>query len=98
MKVGTKYPNITKKFFHSKGLQCSVMKLYGSIELAAVLGMTDVIVDLVETGQTLKQNGLKQLELIHEISSMLIVNKNSYKVNRKIIDDFVSLINTASSI
>ena len=71
------------------------MKLYGSIELAAVLNMTDAIVDLVETGQTLKENGLKEIELIHKISSMLIVNKSSYKINRKKIDNFVNLMNAA---
>jgi len=95
MKVATKYPNITKSFFHNRGFQCSVMKLYGSIELAAVLNMTDVIVDLVESGQTLKQNGLKELELIHKISSILISNKSSYKVNRKKIDKFVNLLDKA---
>ena len=93
IKVASKYPNITKKFFHEKGFQCSVMKLYGSIELAAVLNMVDVIVDLVETGRTLKENGLKEIDLIHKISSVLIVNKSSYKVNRNEIDDFVNLIN-----
>ena len=71
------------------------MKLYGSIELAAVLNMVDVIVDLVETGRTLKENGLKEIDLIHKISSVLIVNKSSYKVNRNEIDDFVNLINKA---
>tara|TARA_B100001123_G_C15082937_1_gene936470 strand:+ start:253 stop:864 length:612 start_codon:yes stop_codon:yes gene_type:complete len=95
IKVASKYPNITKKFFHEKGFQCSVMKLYGSIELAAVLNMVDVIVDLVETGRTLKENGLKEIDLIHKISSVLIVNKSSYKVNRNEIDDFVNLINKA---
>ena len=93
IKVASKYPNITKKFFHEKGFQCSEMKLYGSIELAAVLNMVDVIVDLVETGRTLKENGLKEIDLIHKISSVLIVNKSSYKVNRNEIDDFVNLIN-----
>jgi len=93
MKVATKYPTITKRFFHDKGLQCSVLKLYGSIELAAVLDMTDVIVDLVETGQTLKQNGLKELALIDKISSMLIVNKSSYKLYRDEINTFLTLLN-----
>lgn len=93
MKVATKYPAITKRFFHDKGLQCSVLKLYGSIELAAVLDMTDVIVDLVETGQTLKQNGLKELALIDKISSMLIVNKSSYKLYRDEINTFLTLLN-----
>ena len=57
--------------------------------------MTDAIVDLVETGQTLKENGLKEIELIHKVSSMLIVNKSSYKINRKKIDNLVNLMNTA---
>ena len=83
MKVATKYPNITKKFFQNKGLPCSVLKLYGSIELAAVLGLSDVVVDLVESGQTLKQNGLIEIEVIDKISSMLIVNKSSYKLYNK---------------
>ncbi len=93
MKVATKYPMITKKFFQDKGLPCSVLKLYGSIELAAVLGLSDVIVDLVETGQTLKDNGLVELQLIEKITSLLIVNKTSYKINRQHIDHFLNKIN-----
>ncbi len=95
IKVASKYPNITKKFFLEKGFQCSVMKLYGSIELAAVLNMVDAIVDLVETGRTLKENGLKEIDLICNISSVLIVNKSSYKVNRNEVDNFVNLIKRA---
>ena len=93
MKVATKYSAITKKFFQDKGLPCSVLKLYGSIELAVVLGLSDVIVDLVETGQTLKDNGLVELQLIEKITSLLIVNKTSYKLNRKNIDSFLHQIN-----
>ena len=89
MKVATKYPNVTKKFFQEKGLPCSVLKLYGSIELAAVLGLSDAVVDLVESGQTLKQNGLVEIEVIDKISSILIVNKTSYKLNRKPITKFL---------
>jgi ATP phosphoribosyltransferase len=92
MKVATKYPAITKKFFQSKGLPCSVLKLYGSIELAAVLGLSDVVVDLVESGQTLKQNGLVEIELIDKITSMLIVNKTSYKLNRNEITKLLEKI------
>ena len=92
MKVATKYPNVTKRFFQNKGLPCSVLKLYGSIELAAVLGLSDVVVDLVESGQTLKQNGLVEIELIDKISSMLIVNKTSYKINRKQITTLLKKI------
>tara|TARA_B100001778_G_scaffold312672_1_gene296549 strand:- start:866 stop:1483 length:618 start_codon:yes stop_codon:yes gene_type:complete len=92
MKVATKYPAITKQFFQNKGLPCSVLKLYGSIELAAVLDLADVVVDLVESGQTLKQNGLVEIELIDKISSMLIVNKTSYKINRKQITKLLKKI------
>jgi ATP phosphoribosyltransferase len=93
MKVATKYPSITKKYFQSKGFPCSVLKLYGSIELASVLGMSDVIVDLVESGQTLKQNGLVEIETIENISSVLIVNKTSYKINREQINKFFKKLN-----
>ena len=71
-------------------MPCSVLKLYGSIELAAVLGLSDVVVDLVESGQTLKQNGLVEIEVIDQISSILIVNKTSYKLNRKPIKNLLN--------
>ena len=89
MKVATKYPVITKSFFQGLGYPCSVLKLYGSIELAAVLDLSDVIVDLVESGKTLKENGLVEIELIEKITSILIVNKTSYKINREKIDNFL---------
>tara|TARA_B100000029_G_C17583824_1_gene960506 strand:- start:1896 stop:2519 length:624 start_codon:yes stop_codon:yes gene_type:complete len=92
LKVATKYPNITKKFFHNKGIQCSVLKLYGSIELAAVLDMADVVVDLVETGKTLKENGLSQIEEIQKITSYLIVNKASFKLSNDKIKNVVEKI------
>ena len=80
MKIATKYPTITQKYFQSQGLPCTILKLYGSIELA-VLGMTDAIVDLVETGNTL-ENGLSELKIIENISSYLVVNKTSYRFNK----------------
>ena len=86
MKIATKYPSLTQKFFLSKGLPCSVLKLYGSMELAAVLDLSDAIVDLVDTGQTLKENGLKEICLIENITSNLVVNKTSYKTKRDSID------------
>ena len=67
-------------------------KLYGSIELAAVLGMTDAVVDLVETGNTLKENGLSELKIIENISSYLVVNKTSYRFNKEYVDKFISKI------
>ena len=88
MKVATKYPNAAKSYFEEVGLQCSILKLYGSIELAPVLGLSDFIVDIVESGKTLKENNLKEYDKISDISSLLIANKVSYKFNRKKIDTF----------
>ena len=86
MKVATKYPNIAKKYFEDIGFQCSILELYGSIELAPVLGLSDFVVDIVETGKTLKENGLKEHDTIANVSSLLIANKVSYKLKRKEID------------
>ena len=96
MKVATKYPNAAKSYFEEVGFQCSVLKLYGSIELAPVLGLSDFIVDIVESGKTLKENNLKEYDKISDISSLLIANKVSYKFNRKKIDTlFGKVINYA---
>ncbi|GIS46100.1 MAG: hypothetical protein Ct9H90mP18_04320 [Gammaproteobacteria bacterium] len=73
-------------------MPCTILKLYGSIELAAVLGMTDAVVDLVETGNTLKENGLSELKIIENISSYLVVNKTSYRFNKEYVDKFISKI------
>ena len=86
MKVATKYPNVTKKYFEKIGIQCSILKLYGSIELAPVLGLSDFIVDILQTGKTLRENGLKVHDTVAEISSLLIANKISYKLKRNKID------------
>lgn len=92
MKVASKYPNVTKKYFEKMGLQCSILKLYGSIEIAPVLKLSDFIVDIVQSGQTLKDNGLKVFDKITDISSFLISNKTSYKIKREEIDVFSSMI------
>jgi ATP phosphoribosyltransferase len=92
MKIATKYPNAAKRYFEEVGLQCSILKLYGSIELAPVLGLSDFIVDIVESGKTLKENNLKEYDKIADISSLLIVNKVSYKFNRTKIDTLVSKV------
>ncbi len=92
MKIATKYPNTTKKYFEKIGLQCSILKLYGSIELAPVLNLSDFIVDIVESGKTLKENGLKEYDTISSISSLLISNKVSYKIKRKEIDSFLAKV------
>jgi len=92
MKIATKYPNTTKKYFEKIGLQCSILKLYGSIELAPVLNLSDFIVDIVESGKTLKENGLKEYDKISNVSSLLISNKVSYKLKRKEIDSLLTRI------
>jgi len=94
MKIATKYPNAAKKYFEEIGLQCSVLKLYGSIELASVLSLSDFIVDIVESGKTLKENGLKEFDKIYDISSLLIANKVSYKLKNKEIKSFINRIKT----
>ncbi len=76
--VATKMVNITRNYFSSKAMAVKVIKLYGSIELAPIVGLADAIVDIVETGTTMKQNGLKVVEDIMESSAHLIANSNSY--------------------
>jgi ATP phosphoribosyltransferase len=75
LRVATKFVNITKRYYAEKGEQVEVIKLYGSMELAPLVGLADRIVDIVDTGNTLRANGLEPTELIAEISSRLIVNK-----------------------
>lgn len=94
--VATKYVNITNAYFLSKKLQANIIKLYGSMELAPLTGMSDYIVDLVATGKTLKANKLKILEEITDISSYLIANQISYKTKfndiqiiKNILADFI---------
>lgn len=78
IKVATKMTNIAKKYFSKKAMAVDIIKLYGSIELAPLVGLSDVIVDIVETGSTMKQNGLSVAEEIMTSSAHLIANKNSY--------------------
>lgn len=77
--VATKFPNIAKAYYASQGRDIDIIHLNGSIEIAPILGLSDVIVDIVETGKTLKENGLEVLEEIVPISARLIANKASYK-------------------
>jgi ATP phosphoribosyltransferase len=80
LRIATKYVNTARNYFADKGLQVEIIKLYGSMELAPLLGLSDQIVDLVDTGNTLKANGLVALETVCEISSRLVVNKASMKM------------------
>ncbi|MBF8268709.1 MAG: ATP phosphoribosyltransferase [Gammaproteobacteria bacterium] len=89
LRVATKYVNTTLKYFSDQGRQVEIIKLYGSMELAPVLGLADRIVDLVDSGNTLKANGLVPLEKIADISSRLIVNKAAMKMKHAIIKPFI---------
>ena len=95
LKVATKYPQITRQFFLDQGRQVELIKLYGSMELAPVVGLADIIVDLVDTGNTLKANGLTPLEHIMDISSRLIINRASLKMKNQPIRDLVEIIESA---
>ncbi len=89
IRIATKYPNITEKYFSGKGVQVEIIKLYGSIELAPLVGLSERIVDLVSTGETLKQNGLVEVETIAEITCRFIVNRASLKIRHKRISDII---------
>lgn len=84
-KVATKYPNVASQYFRERGQQVEVIKLNGSIELAPLIGLADRIVDMVETGRTLKENGLVEQEQIFAITSRLIANRVSYRMKNEAI-------------
>lgn len=77
--VATKYPNITQRYFASKGVQADIINLHGAMELAPVLKLSSLIVDLVDTGSTLRANGLQEIKMITQISSRLIINRTALK-------------------
>lgn len=92
VKIGTKYPKVAKDYFKKKGMDVEVIKIEGSVELAPILGLCDGIVDIMETGTTLKENGLIVLDRICEISARLIVNKASFKMKQNEIWKFIDRI------
>ena len=92
LRVATKFTNITKNYYASKGREIDIIKLNGSIELAPILSLSDVIVDIVETGTTLKENNLDVLETVVPISARLIVNKASYTFKTAAISEIVRQI------
>ena len=86
--IATKYPNVAKKFFQEKHMDVEIVKIEGSVELAPLLGLSDGIIDIVETGATLKENGLKIVEYVSDISARLIVNTASLKLKKAAIESF----------
>lgn len=89
LRVATKYPEITRRHFAAKGEQVEIIKLYGSMELAPLVGLSDVIVDLVATGNTLRANGLVEIETVCQVSSRLVVNKAAMKMKNAEIQDLL---------
>jgi ATP phosphoribosyltransferase len=89
IRVATKYVKTAQRYFADLGVQAEIIKLYGSMELAPLVGLADCIVDLVDTGNTLKANGLEPRELITNITSRLVVNKASMKMKHQAIQALI---------
>jgi ATP phosphoribosyltransferase len=89
IRVATKYVKIAQRYFAGIGVQAEIIKLYGAMELAPLVGLADCIVDVVDTGNTLKANGLEPKELIANISSRLVVNKASMKMKHQVIQELL---------
>lgn len=92
LKIATKYINSSKKYFQDKAQQVEIIKLYGAMEIAPNIGLADYIVDLVETGNTIKANGLKTIDKVYDVSSRLIVNSASFNTKHKEVKDWLENI------
>lgn len=95
LRVATKFTHVAKRYFESRGEQIDLIKLYGSMELGPIVGLSDLIVDVVDTGNTLKANGLKPVDHIADISSRLVVNKASMKMKHQAISSIIDQIGAA---
>jgi ATP phosphoribosyltransferase len=95
VRVATKYPSLTKNYFAKRGVQAECIKLNGAMELAPQMGLCRRIVDLVETGSTLKANGLVELETIAQVSSRLVVNRTAWKQHPEMVDGWISRLRAA---
>ena len=93
--IATKYPNVARSFFEGKGMGVKIIKIEGSVELAPLLGLSDAIIDIVETGSTLKENGLEVIEKVCDISARLIVNTASMKLRKQEIDTLINQMEQA---
>lgn len=92
LKVATKYPQITRNYFAAKGQAVELIQLHGSIEVAPLLGLADVIVDIVETGQTLKENQLKVWQKVAPSSARVVANQSAYRFKAKVINEIVQKV------
>jgi ATP phosphoribosyltransferase len=95
IRVATKFVETAKRYYASLGVQADIIKLSGAMELAPVMGLSDRIIDIVETGNTLVANGLEPKDLVEDISARLIVNKSSYKTKYRVISDLVKAIESS---
>ncbi len=95
LRIATKFVNVARRYFAEQGQQVEVIKLYGSMELGPIVGLSDLIVDVVDTGNTLKANGLKPIDHIADVSSRLIVNKASLKMKHDRIQSIVDQMRAA---
>ncbi len=95
LRIATKYPNITRRHFAAKGIQTEIIKLYGSMELAPLVGLADRIVDLVDTGNTMRANGLVEVENIVDVSSRLVVNRAAMKTKPNAVKELVAALRSA---
>lgn len=92
LKVATKYPNTAKRFLESLAIQAEIVYLHGSQEIAPLMGLCEAIIDLVDSGKTLKENGLEEMKVIREISSRMIVNKAALKTKNELIKEIRSTL------
>ncbi|MDH3694158.1 MAG: ATP phosphoribosyltransferase [Gammaproteobacteria bacterium] len=97
LRIATKYPNITRRYLAAKGIQTEAIKLYGSMELAPLAGLADRIVDLVDTGNTLKANGLVEMEQVAQITSRLVANPAAMKLKQPHIGELADAIAEAAN-
>lgn len=98
IRVATKYPRITERYFNQRGIPVEIIKLYGSIELAPLVGLADRIVDLVETGNTLKTHDLVEVECIATSSARLIVNRASLKLKHAAVTELIQKLRKAAGV
>lgn len=92
LRIATKYVNVAKNIFRNKALNVEIIKLNGSVELGPLIGLSDVILDVVESGKTLKENGLKVIEEIYDCSARLVVNRVSLRLKQEIIKPLIAEI------
>lgn len=91
-RIATKFPNLALEYFHNRDVSAEIIQLHGSVELGPLVGLADLIVDIVETGITLRENGLVELRKIMDIQSVLIVNRATYRVKSNEVQHIIDII------